>query len=169
MPRLLAAADRLLRLFLGLLLVLMVGLNLVNAAGRYLFGQGIQGADEILMFSMVWLVFLGALLASATESHLGFNLPGGWLPKRLEAGLQVLRHLLIAFLTGYVALQSWGALQKLAKVGQQSMALELPMVVPHSALLVCFALTAALSLILCARTLVTRRRPPAGPARHDTP
>ena len=169
LSRLVSAADRLLRLFLGVLLVVMVGLNLLNAAGRYLFGQAIPGADEILMFSMVWLVFLGALLASATDRHLGFNLPKGWLSESADKGLRVLRHLFVALLTGYVALQSWAVLQKLAKVGQKSMALELPMTLPHSALLVSFVSTALLSLILAARALSQRSGRGAADGKRGMP
>jgi TRAP-type C4-dicarboxylate transport system permease small subunit len=158
MAQLITAADRLLKLFLGLLLLAMVLLNLVNAGGRYLLGQAVPGADEILMFSMVWLVFLGALLASAKQRHLGFNLPEHWLPEGAHRLLAVFRHLFIALVTGYVALQSWAVLEKLAKIGQKSMALQLPMTIPHSALLVCFGLTAPLSLYLALRVFQRGRR-----------
>lgn len=74
------------RKLLGLLLIAMVLLNVANAAGRYLFGSSIEGSDELLVFAMVWLVFLGAVLATARRGHLGFDvlerlLPPG--PRRL--------------------------------------------------------------------------------------
>ena len=136
---------------LGLLLLAMVLLNVANAAGRYLFGKAIAGSDEILVFAMVWLVFLGACLVTFEGRHLGFDL----MPKALSAKWRRLHaavtNLVIAGLTGFVALQSWAVVQKLAAVGQKSMATEIPMVVPHGAVLICFALMTLISLYLAVR------------------
>lgn len=146
---------RLPRSLLGALLIAMVLLNVANAAGRYLFGKAIAGSDEILVFAMVWLVFLGAVLVTARRGHLGFDVLDRLLPEQLRRPLHVLRHLAVAALAGYVALQSWQVLEKLARIGQSSMALGIPMVVPHAAVVVSF-------LLILAFSLHAATRPPAG-------
>lgn len=140
------AAASIFRKLLGALLIAMVLLNVANAAGRYLFGKAIEGSDELLVFAMVWLVFLGAVLVTARQGHLGFDVVERLLPGGARRLLHVARHLAIAVLSGYVALQSWAVLQKLARVGQSSMALGLPMVIPHAAVLVSFLLILLFSL-----------------------
>ncbi|SMF57339.1 TRAP-type C4-dicarboxylate transport system, small permease component [Tistlia consotensis] len=154
------AAASIFRKLLGLLLIAMVLLNVANAAGRYLFGKAIEGSDELLVFAMVWLVFLGAVLVTARQGHLGFDIVERLLPPGPRRLLQVVRHLAIATLSGYVALQSWAVLQKLTRVGQSSMALGLPMVVPHAAVLVSF-------LLILAFSLRNALRPPQPPAASD--
>ena len=141
------------RNFLGLLLLGMVFLNVANAAGRYLFKRAIPGSDEILLFAMVWLVFIGAVLVAVRGEHLGFDLLSRVLPPRWSRRLKALRSLAIAGLTGFVAWQSWGVLQMLAGVGQRSMATELPMVVPHASLFFCLS-------AICLVSLVQAFRPP---------
>ena len=148
------------RKVLGLLLLAMVFLNVANAAGRYVFRKAIPGSDEILVFSMVWLVFLGACLVSVDRRHLGFDL----LPRALGATWQRVLHCVtcvaIALLTGFVTLQSWAVLEKLALVGQRSMATEIPMVVPHAAVPLSFAL-------ICLISLYHAFRPPQAPAARS--
>ena len=144
---------------LGLLLLAMVLLNVANAAGRYLFGKAIPGSDEILVFSMVWLVFLGACLVSLDRRHLSFDLLPRVLRRPWRRPLHTVTHLGIALLTGFVTLQSWTVLEKLAQVGQTSMATEIPMVVPHAAVPLSFGLICLISLYLAFRPA---ERPAAG-------
>ena len=136
---------------LGLLLLAMVFLNVANAAGRYIFRKAIPGSDEILVFSMVWLVFLGACLVSLDGKHLSFDLLPKALNRRWRRVLHRFTCLALALLTGFVALQSWSVLQKLAQVGQKSMATEIPMVIPHGAVLLSFAIICLISLTFAFR------------------
>lgn len=142
----LKAAGAIVRKLLGALLIAMVLLNVANAAGRYLFGKAIAGSDELLVFAMVWLVFLGAVLVTARQGHLGFDIAARLLTGGPQRLLHSVRHLVVAALAGYVALQSWAVLQKLIKVDQSSMALGVPMAIPHAAVLVSFLLILVFSL-----------------------
>src|SRR3546814_15011162 len=103
---------------IGLLLIMMVVLNVANAFGRYVFGQTVPGSDELLVFSMVWLVFLGAALATAGGRHLRFDLLAIMLPRRLEFLLDAVRCALRAVLAGSVCLQSRGPLSTLGRSGE---------------------------------------------------
>lgn len=150
LDRPLAAARQVLRWALGLLLIAMVLLNVANAAGRYLFGRAIAGADEVLVFSMVWLVFAGVVLVTADGRHLRLDLAASLFRGRLGHGRAMVIDLMIAVLCGYVALQSWEIIGRLAQIGQRSMALGIPMVVPHAAIAIGLAATGLVALIAAA-------------------
>ncbi len=140
--RILAWVDRLARAGLGLALIAMVLLNVVNAAGRYLVGRSLAGADEILLYAMIWLVFLGLILVTAEGRHLRLDLLERALPRR-AAGLQrLLSDLLVALLCGFLASQSWAVFERLDSIGQTSMAAGLPMAWVHGGLLIGLAATA---------------------------
>ena len=160
---------RLVRLGLGLLLIGMVFLNVANAAGRYLFGKAIPGSDEVLVFAMAWVVFLGAVLVAARNAHLGFDILPRMLPQKVGRVLHSLRCLAIAGLTGFVALQSWAVLQKLARIDQRSMATDMPMTWPHASLFLGLTMIALVFLVLAIRPLdawqgSASKTPPGGSA-----
>lgn len=155
MRRAWAAARTAIAYLIGLLLIAMVALNVANAFGRYVLGSAIPGSDELLVFSMVWLVFLGAVLATASGGHLRFDLLAMLLPRRLERLLDAVRYAIVSVLAGFVCLQSWGALVKLGRIGQKSMAMEVPMTVPHAAVFVGFALIALVSAVMAVVALLS--------------
>lgn len=155
MRRAWAAARTAIGYLIGLLLIAMVALNVANAFGRYVLGWAIPGADELLVFSMVWLVFLGAVLATAGGAHLRFDLLVMFLPRRLECLLDAVRCAIVSALAVFVCLQSWGALAKLGRIGQKSMAMGVPMTMPHAAVFVGFALIALISAVLAVMALLT--------------
>lgn len=130
-----------LKLAIGILLVLMVVLNAANAVGRYVFHRSINGADEILVYAMVWLVFLGAAAVTWEARHLRIGFLAAKLPERLQVGLNIIQILTLAGLCLLVCVQSIDVIGQLGKIGQRSMAAEIPMTVPHTAI--------ALGLGLC--------------------
>jgi len=147
-------AVAIVRKALGFLLLAMVLLNVANAAGRYVFQVAIPGSDEILVFAMVWLVFLGACLVYVNSGHLNFGLLTARLPFPWQGRLQRLIALSTALLCGYLTYQSWQVLSTLARIGQKSMASEIPMVVPHTAVLLSLAV-----ITLCALYRALRPKP----------
>ncbi|MBK5957373.1 hypothetical protein CCR97_04010 [Rhodoplanes elegans] len=126
------------RAILGLVLIGMVVLNVVNALGRYLFGSVFIGADELLVFAMVWLVMIGALFVTADRSHIALDFLPLRASVRTRLALAIVHHVAIALGAGYAAMQSYGFVGRVMMTGQTSMALGLPMTIPHTALLVGF-------------------------------
>ena len=66
--------QRLIEMLMALMLAVMVVAVFVNVALRYLAGTGIASSEELSRLLFVWLVCLGAILASAEHRHLGFEL-----------------------------------------------------------------------------------------------
>ena len=124
---------------LGLVLIALVLLNVVNATVRYLFGRSLPEADEILLYGMIWLVFLGLTQVTATRRHLRLDLLERALPGRSAAIQRLVTDLLIAGLCGFLASQSLIVVERLGSIGQTSIAagltllttLPMPLIVLH--------------------------------------
>ena len=88
--RIVDSAFHLLESLLALLLIGMVALVFGNVALRYGLQTGIVVSEGLSRFFMVWLVFIGAVVAMRDGSHLGSDtllshLPVVW--QRVFAGL----------------------------------------------------------------------------------
>jgi TRAP-type C4-dicarboxylate transport system permease small subunit len=151
---LIALIERVVRYALGLLLIAMVLLNAAAASARYLFGDGLVGSDELMVFALVWVVFLGAALLEREGRHLNFDLLLKLLP---QSGRHVLRAgigLVSALVLAVVAWQSLAVVERLGALGQVSMAGGVPMAVPHAALLAGLGLAALASLATAVRSMI---------------
>jgi TRAP-type C4-dicarboxylate transport system permease small subunit len=137
----------------GCALLGMVALNVVNAAGRYLAGFVMVGADELLVFAMIAVVMGGAVVATAERRHLALNL----LPSRLgrigRPALTLALDLVAAASCAYAAVQSAAFVGRLARLGQSTMGLGIPAAIPHGMLLLGLAGMALLSLGLALREI----------------
>ncbi|WP_112322929.1 TRAP transporter small permease [Oceanibium sediminis] len=133
---------------LGLGLILLVLVNVANAVGRYSGWYAMTGADEVLVYGMIWIVMLGAILAARERSHLSINLLQQALSVRGGQALQLLIDLVTLFSATFIAYHSLNFIERIAMIGQTSMALRIPMVVPHSAIFVGFAGIAFVTALL---------------------
>jgi TRAP-type transport system small permease protein len=138
------------RAMLGLILLGMVLLNVSNAIGRYFIGAVLVGTDELLVFAMVWLVMIGLILVTAQERNIALDFLLNHAGQRTRLGIATVNHAVVAVGCSYAAAQSWIFLQRLAAVGQVSMGLGIPMLIPHAALLIGLAGTAIVAALLAA-------------------
>lgn len=66
-----------------------------NVVLRYAFNSGIAISEELSRLLFVWLIFLGAVLASARRIHIGFDTLLRRVGPRLRRSLQVFNGVLI--------------------------------------------------------------------------
>ena len=151
------------RVFLGLLLLSMVALNVANAICRYVFGVVLTGADEVLVFSMIWMVMVGMILATIDRRHIALDFLVTRAGPRQRAALTILHHAVLTGACGYATFYCWAFVARVAAIGQTSMALGVPMAIPHAALLVGFAGTTIASALLLAADVaqLVRAKQPA--------
>jgi TRAP-type C4-dicarboxylate transport system permease small subunit len=71
--RLTRAVTRALEVVLVFSLALMAILVFGNVILRYLFDSGIALSDELARLLFVWVIFLGAILASREHAHIGLD------------------------------------------------------------------------------------------------
>jgi TRAP-type C4-dicarboxylate transport system permease small subunit len=144
--RLFERACRLIEVVLALGFLLAVCLNFLNVIGRYLVGYTPSGTDEIQIYIMVWMAFVGAAIITWRDVHLRMDV----LFQRFSARLRtVVRGVELAvFLTvaSFVTLQSFYYTMRMFKLGQVSDLAEIPIWIPHAAVVVGFALMAVVVL-----------------------
>jgi len=138
------------RVLLGLLLLGMVALNVTNAICRYVFGVVLTGADEVLVFTMIWMVMVGMILATIDRRHIALDFLVTRAGPRQRVALAILHHAVLAGACAYAAIYCWSFVTRVAAIGQTSMALGVPMAIPHFALFVGFAGTTIASALLLA-------------------
>jgi TRAP-type C4-dicarboxylate transport system permease small subunit len=131
------AFDRIARVIevtLALAFIFAVLLNFANVVGRYLLGLSLLGADEVQIFIMVAMTFLGA--AVVTEQ------------------------VLLAALAGFVLTQSCFYAWQMWRIGRTSDMAGIPMWIPHATVAIGFALILVVALWGLAR--MARRSPERG-------
>lgn len=137
----------------GLGLIVAVAINLANVVSRYVLDQAITGADEVLVFIMVWCVFLGAAVATWHDKHLKMDLVVQMTSPGVRRLLVVASLVALVLVAGFVTVQSWQFFSRIRSIGQVSLGAEIPMTVPHGALTLGFALIAAMALMRLFRIL----------------
>jgi len=135
------------RTLLGLVLIGLVLLNVANALARAT-GIVVIGIDEVLVFGMIWMVMLGMLLVTAERGHITFELVTTRVGPRAQTVLMIITHFVLTASCGYAAYQSFLFVKRITMLGQTSMALGMPMLIPHSALIVGFGGTAIIAGLL---------------------
>lgn len=142
-----------LRLAVAAVLLAMVALNVANAAGRYLAGVVMVGADELLVFAMIAVVMGGAVVATAERRHLALELIAPRLGRVGQPLLRIALDLVAAISCGYAAIQSATFIGRIAWLGQTTMGLGIPAAIPHGLLLIGLAAMAVLAAALAVREL----------------
>ncbi|MFN3145768.1 MAG: TRAP transporter small permease [Paracoccaceae bacterium] len=128
-----------------------IGINFANVVGRYFFGAPIFWAEEAMIFLIIWAVFLGFVAVTAQGEHLKMDLLARRLPERAQAWLERLGLVLGVVVMLFLAWQSWASLSRLWRFDMRSIALDIPMVIPHAAVPVGFVLSAVAAALLLVR------------------
>ena len=136
--------ERMVEYLLAIDLALMVLLIFSNVVGRYGFGSGFAGAEELARLLFVWLVFLGAVLGLRRRAHLGVELVVQRMPERIRKACAVATHLLTLVALGLFFIGSWQ--QTAIGLHTFSTVLHYPNAFMAAAGLVC---AASMGLIVC--------------------
>jgi TRAP-type C4-dicarboxylate transport system permease small subunit len=143
MNKLMGAIERI----LALAFIVAVCLNFANVVGRYGFGRSIAGGDEVQVYIMVWMAFLGAVLVSWRGEHLRMDVLAKRFPEQGRAGLKWIELVLVIALAAFAVWQSWNYTDQMIAIGRRSDNAGIPMWIPHSAVGVGFALILLVSIL----------------------
>ena len=138
---------------LGLLMLVGVALNLANVFSRYVLGSAIFWTEEVLVMITIWGVFLGAVAVAWNGEHLAMDLFAARLGPRARRALNALIAATLILVCGFVALQSWEIVGRFARTDAVRAGAQIPKVIPHSALLLGFSLTALAVVVRIRRYL----------------
>lgn len=143
------AFDRIARfieLTLALAFIAAVLLNFGNVVGRYLFGVSLLGSDEIQVFIMVGMTFLGAVVVTRRNQHLRMDVLVQFMPATVRFLLRLAEQLLLAALAGFVLSQSYFYASQMLRIGRASDMAGVPMWIPHGAVALGFGLILVIAL-----------------------
>ena len=107
MARLLDLYCQVLKAAIALCLAVMVVLVFSNVVLRYVFNSGIATSEELSRWLLVWLTFLGAIVALREHAHLGVDSLVRALPPRGRLFCFVASYLLMLYADWLLTLGSW--------------------------------------------------------------
>jgi TRAP-type transport system small permease protein len=135
---------RLIRLLLGAALLASVLLICANAFGRYVLAAPIIWAEEILGYTLVWMVYLGAVQVTSDNGHLSMDLALRYLPTRWQAMVEFCGHLVFVAVSALIVYQAYFTI---AEFTHHSQIASLPMNVIHAVIPVSFILMATVVIL----------------------
>ena len=137
---------RVIELALALAFIMAVALNFTNVVGRYLFGLSLLGSDEVQVFIMVGMTFLGAAVVTRRNQHLRMDVLVRFMPAWLRILLRIAEQLLLVVLAGFVLSQSWFYASQMLRIGRSSDMAGIPMWIPHGTVALGFGLILIVAL-----------------------
>jgi len=138
-------ADRLIRwleIVLAYAFLAAIALNFSNVASRYLFGQTMLSADELQIFAMVVITFLGAAVVAWRNQHLRMSVLVNALPHPIPQLVEIVEFTCIVALALFVLWISANYAVQMFVLGRVSDMANIPMWIPHAVVAVGFGLMA---------------------------
>jgi TRAP-type transport system small permease protein len=137
---------RIIEVTLALAFIFAVLLNFANVLGRYLFGISLLGADEVQIFIMVGMTFLGAAVVTRRNLHLRMDVLVQYLPVPVRLALRVVEQVLLAAIACFVLTQSYFYARQIFRIGRTSDMAGVPMWIPHGTVALGFGLMLVVAL-----------------------
>jgi TRAP-type C4-dicarboxylate transport system permease small subunit len=131
----------------GTLFLLAVVLNIVNVIGRYVFGMPVFWAEEALTFTVIWIVFLVVGTITYRGAHLNMDLLYSRMPSVMQLVIRIAIALALIVCAAYTAMLSWSVVKLHYMTSGVTAGTNIPLVIPHSALLFGFSFIAAAALV----------------------
>ncbi len=145
---------------LAVALLIGISLNFVNVIGRYVFDYALNGVDEIEIYILIWIAFLGAATVTWRGMHLRMDVLVNALPTALRFAAWLFETLVFLSVAGFVAWQSFKYVERIYALGAVSDIAHIPTWIPHSAIPVSFGLMALIVLLRAVQRLLSPRVPP---------
>jgi TRAP-type C4-dicarboxylate transport system permease small subunit len=149
----------LIRAVLAAILIASVFLICANAFGRYVLLKPIIWAEEVLGYSLVWMVYLGAVIVTVERQHLKMDLLSKAFGRTFDKVTDLLAALVFVALGGLIIFQSYFSIKEFT---HRSQVAELPMNVLHLVIPVSFALMVLAILALAIGDMATSDSEDAG-------
>jgi TRAP-type C4-dicarboxylate transport system permease small subunit len=138
-----------------------VALNFINVIGRYVFDNTILSADEIQIFIMVFMTFLGAAVVAWRNHHLRMDVLVNALPPPVRRLIKIAELAVIVILAGFVLWNSTYYAEQMFNIGRVSDMAQMPMWIPHGVVAVGFGLMALIAGLRLVE-LITGHTPAGG-------
>lgn len=134
----------------GLIILLATYVLFQGVVLRYVFNYAFPWTEEVVRYSIVWLVFLGGSIAARRGAHIAMDIVVVYLPPRAKLFFMgvatALTCLFTLIMTYYGILLTWS----IWSYNQLSPAAEIPMAIPFAAIPVGCALMSIRFLVAAA-------------------
>ena len=124
-----------------------VALNFINVIGRYGFGSTILSADELQIYIMVFMTFLGAAVVAWRNQHLRMDVVVNTLPRPLRRLMRMAELAVIVILAAFVLWNSTYYAEQMFSIGRVSDMARVPMWIPHGVVAAGFGLMAFIACL----------------------
>jgi TRAP-type C4-dicarboxylate transport system permease small subunit len=131
---------------LALAFIFAVCLNFANVVGRYGFGRVLMGSDEVEVYIMIAMTFVGAAVVTWRRRHLRMDVLVQQFPAPLRAALRAAELLLLAVIVVFVTVESTLYTARMYGLGMKSNTAEIPLWIPHGVVAFGFAVIALITL-----------------------
>jgi TRAP-type C4-dicarboxylate transport system permease small subunit len=120
------------RAFIGVLLIVSVLLNFANVIGRKFLSAPIVGAEEVMNFLMVAVVFLGAGVVAYEGTHINMEIVIDRFPPRVRDAFKALAQIAAIAIAATLVTLGIPIVQHLAQFDERSQAANVPLFVPQA-------------------------------------
>lgn len=115
------------RMSVGVLLVAATALVFANVVLRYVFSYALSWGDEVITYSLLWLVFLGSGIAARQGAHISMEALLTLLPPRTQRRNAVLVNTVCAVLSAGIGFLGWRLALAVGALDQVGAASGVPM------------------------------------------
>lgn len=117
------------KVLLGLIVASMFTIIIIQVVLRYVFSGGFSWAEEITVFFMAWMTFLGSAIAIKQAEHISVDILVQKMPERLRIIMQLISK---AFILLFVSIfMYYGYLYAINSANYNSNVLNIPLVYPR--------------------------------------
>ena len=134
-PRILGLLNGLvafLQVLTAVLLIIAVALNFANITGRYMFNAPIASAEEVMLFLLVAVVFLGNALVSWEGKQIRMDVILHVLPPAVRRVLEIFADLTMMVVSVLLIVFAWPVIDMLYDFDQRSPAAGVPLFIPQA-------------------------------------
>ena len=114
---------------------------------RYVFDSPLNEFDEIEIYMMVAIAFLGAVVAQIRHTHLRMDVLAKAFPPSFAPIIHLAESLTAITISGIIAWVSWGYIAQIYGLGTESENTHIKMWIPYSLVAVSFTLILCTALI----------------------
>jgi len=132
---------------LAIALVVGIALNFINVVGRYVSGFTLIGVDEIEIYILIWIAFLGAAVVTWRRQHLRMDVLLNASPAPVRTTVTIAEMCAMLVVAAFVAYQSFRYVERIYALGAVSDIARVPTWFPHSAVFISFAAIALIVLV----------------------
>jgi TRAP-type transport system small permease protein len=138
---------------LAVALIAAISLNFINVIGRYLAGFTLTGVDEVEIYVLIWIAFLGAATVFWKNEHLRMDVLLNACPVIFRKAVLVVEMAVTLAVALVAAFQSFGYVERIHALGAVSDIAHIPTWIPHSAVFLSFGAMAVMVVLRGIRVL----------------